>query len=269
MRLLNVMRPVVHTARRVPGYREVRRRFLRVVRASETGREVALRTYPDLMDRQQHQAELAQTREVGAAAVTAEQRRAREQAKRLRNQLEHEHEQDRRSWEEQQQEALTVQRRQADKKHQQEVAAERSRWDKERRHKDRVEKRAIPAVSAGTLVAGLSLADRPLVLLDMRGVDELHATELLDEVATDQLVECGFRPLFVTDLNDPAVLRRYGHSVEILPGRDEWSGEVDYQDYVGDRLEIIRREYDARWYLSVPPSGLTGEQRAHLRRFGR
>lgn len=269
MRLLSVMRPVVRTARRVPGYRAVRRRFLRVVRSSATGRDVVLRAYPDLMDREQHRAELAQTREVAEAAATRERRRARAEEKRLRSQFEDKHKQDRRAWEEQQEEALTAQRLQGEKEHQQGVVAERRRWDKERRQKDRAAKRAVPAVSAGILVAGLSLADRPLMLLDIRGMDELHAAELVDLVATDQLVECGFRPLFVTDLNDPAVLRRYGHAVEILPGPGEWSGKVAYEDYVGDRLETIRREYDARWHLTVPPSGLTGEQRAHLRRFGR
>ena len=98
----------------------------------------------------------------------------------------------------------------------------------------------------------------------MRGLTGDIADDVVDEVATEQVLGCGFRVLFVTDLEEAGVLRRYGHLVEVIHTLPDGDFSMSTTDYAAERIEIIRKHYDARWLLRVGSHGLSAEQRAHL-----
>lgn len=242
------VRAWVRVARRVPGYRPVRRRVLRTVRRGDLGREIARRAFPDLLDREEARRlrDSAVDRAVEkavTAAVARERRRARER------------------------EQVQEQRRERGERAR--LRQEQARWEQRQERLRLAEQRSLPALSAGHLVAGELLGQRPLVVLDLRGVSARVAAAVVKEVAVEQLLGCAFRPLFVTDVADTTPLRRYGHVVEVIAPADRWSLPTPREDYVAERFEVIRREYDARWLVKVPPEGLTPTQRSHLRILGR
>lgn len=253
-----VLRPVARLVRSVPGYPRVRRRALTRLRHSPAARRVARSTYPDLRDKREVQAKV--NRRV-TAAVADERKRSAAALERLRTELTTK------------QEARLSRVR---SQHRAEVRALRAEHKETlRRTKADIarkadrQRRAIPAVSAGDLVAGLYLGDRPLLLLDVRGVEEPTAGAILEEVALEQVLGCAFRPMFLTDLKDPSVWQRYGHLCEQVPPEAGWQGVLPFESYLAQRLESIRADLGARWYLPVHPDGLTATQRAFLRRCGR
>ena len=132
-----------------------------------------------------------------------------------------------------------------------------------------LQRRAIPPVSAGDLVAGRYLGDRPLIVFDVRGRDEATSGPTLEEIALEQVMGCAFRPMFVSDLTDVSIWRRYGHLCEQMPSEQAWRGTTSHQEYVAARMESFRSDLGAGWILRVPPTGLTAGLRAFVQRCGR
>lgn len=237
-----LIRRVARTVRATPGYPRVRRRVITRLRDSATARRMARTTFPDLRDEREVKKAVRQ-------AVSPEQSANRA----LR-------------------EALDTQRREHSAKvsalkaeHREKVRRTRADFS---RKEDR-KRRAKPAVSAGDLVAGLYLGDRPLLVFDVRGVPAETAEATIEEIAVEQVLGCGFRPMFLSDPADTSVWSRYGHLVEHLPPEEGWPGATVYADYLAERLESIRADLDARWFLTIGPAGLTETQRAFVRRCGR
>lgn len=233
------VRPVIGIVRRAPGYRHLRRRIMTRLRRSSTARRMARATYPDLLDERQLsdrldalRTELVKERN---ERVTTLKRQHRAEMKTAR-----------------------VERKE-------ELRRAKTAWA----HAEDKKRRAKPAVSAGRLVAGLYLADRPLIVFDVRGVDVATAKDILEEIAREQVLGCAFRPMFLTDLADDSVWRKYGHLCEQVPREEGWQGVTAFSDYLGQRMESIRADFNASWFLSVAATGLTETQRAFIRLCGR
>ncbi|MGC1208301.1 MAG: hypothetical protein WA880_10155 [Ornithinimicrobium sp.] len=268
----------------------MRRGALKVLASPYAGQGLARRIYPDLVSRSEMSAAVstAQTKAAAQSAraraqhrrdmtrVTAEHVLARKALK-----AEHEHKMtaerdrlrdkraaalaaERQKGREARDRAVAAQRREEKEKRTQALAEARQRWN----HKRRKEQKSRLAISPGFLIAGESLADRPLIVCDVRGLTGDIADDVVDEVATEQVLGCGFRVLFVTDLEDAGVLRRYGHLVEVIHTLPDGDFSMSTTDYAAERIEIIRKHYDARWLLRVGSHGLSAEQRAHLQKFG-
>lgn len=244
-------RPVVRALRATPGYPWLRRRVIVSLRNSTTARRVSRSAFTDLRDAK----EVAETvdHEVTAAVLKAVSAAVQEEQDKAAVAL---HEQ--RVKHSTRVKALLAEHKEK---------LRRTKADFARREDRR--RRALPPVSAGDLVAGLYLPDRPLILFDVRAVDPTVAQGMVEEVALEQVIGCGFRPMFLAGLDDAPVWRRYGHLCEVVPATHNWSGSVPYEAYLADRLESIRRDLGARWVLHVPPGGLTDTQRAFIRRCGR
>lgn len=250
MRARRVLGPVARAVRSIPGYRQLRRWAVLRLRRSTTGRRVARAVYSDLSDRSEVAALVAQAEErqaeQGAAALAAELAAVRrEHAKEIQ--------------------VLSKQFNVLKAQRQEELAKVNKTWVKRQEQR----RRNRPPVSAGILVSGLYLADRPLILFDVRGVDATSAAGLLEEIATEQVLGCGFRPMFFSDLPDASVWRRYGHLCEQVPPEEGWRGVMPYTEYLAARMESIRADLEARWVMPVQPSGLSDLQRSFLRRCGR
>lgn len=235
----SLLRPAARIVRGAPGYRRLRRGVIARLRQSSTARRMARTTYPDLLDERQVndrvsavRAELLAERNDRVSTLKREHRREMKTAR--------------------------VERKE-------ELRRAKAAWA----HAEDRRRRAKPAVSAGHLVAGLYLADRPLILLDVRGVDVPIARDIVEEIALEQVLGCAFRPMFLTDLADPSVWRKYGHLCEQVPPEEGWRGVTDFSDYLAQRMESIRADFDARWCLRIAPTGLTETQRAFIRRCGR
>lgn len=233
------VRPVVGIVRRAPGYRQVRSRVITRLRRSSTVRRMARSTYPDLLDEGQLSDRLDDLRTELLAErnnrVTTLKRQHRAEMKTAR-----------------------VERKE-------ELRRAKTAWA----HAEDKQRRARPAVSAGHLVAGLYLADRPLILFDVRGVDVATAKDVLEEIALEQVLGCAFRPMFLTDLADASVWRKYGHLCEQVPLEEGWQGVTAFSEYLGQRMESIRGDFNASWLLHVAATGLTETQRAFIRLCGR
>ena len=250
----SLIRPVLQALRSAPGYSRVRRGTIIRLRGSTTARRVARSSFPDLRDHKQVKAAVSE-------AVAAEQQAHAAQLQRLRGEL-------------------TAERNTEVARVRREMTAELRAQRAEHREKLRRTKadivrkedrkrRAKPAVSAGDLVAGLYLGDRPLLVFDVRGVELPVAESMVEEIAREQVLGCAFRPMFLSDLPDPTIWRRYGHLCEVVPPEQGWPGIIPYAEYLAQRLESIRADFDARWCVAVSPDGLTETQRAFLRRCGR
>lgn len=239
-------RRLARIVRTTPGYPRVRRRLVTRLRASATVRRVVRAVFPDLRDERQVSREV---RSAVREAVSTEKTATRELRKTVAT-LRRQHAAELSSLKKEHKERLR-----------------RTRADFSRKE-DR-KRRAKPAVSAGDLVAGLYLGDRPLLVFDVRGVPMGTAETTIEEIAVEQVMGCGYRPMFISDAADSSIWRRYGHLVEHLPPEEGWHGVTPHAEYLAERLESIRADLDARWYLLVGPSGLTDVQRAYLRRCGR
>lgn len=260
-----MLRQVGRAVRATPGYPRVRRTVITRLRASTTARRMARATFRDLLDEREVAKEV---RRAVRKAVRAERKAGAAALERATGELRARHASaitDLRRQHAAEQTALQDTLKARDKAHRDKLRALKA--DAARKEERR--RRAVPAVSAGDLVAGLYLGERPLLVFDVRGVPLGTADAMIEEIAVEQVLGCGYRPMFITDLDDPSVWRRYGHLTERLPPEPGWQGVEPYTEYLAQRLESIRADLDARWYLPVAPTGLTETQRAFLRRCGR
>lgn len=243
----SIIRPVSRALRATPVYPRIRRRVITRLRASSTARRVARSTFPDLLDEQEATKRIK--RAVGEAVAVEQKVGAAAQQSQI--------------------DSLR-------QRHAEELSALKGEHKEKMRRakadflrKEEQKRRAKPAVSAGNLVAGFYLGDRPLLVFDVRGLPLATAEATIEEIAIEQVLGCGYRPMFIVDDDDPSVWHRYGHLTETLPAEQGWQGATPYAEYLAQRIESIRADLDARWYLTVPPTGLTETQRAFLRRCGR
>lgn len=239
MRLTSTARPFVRLIKRAPGYAPARRRVITRLRTSPRGRRIARSVYRDLVGPDEVEALIEEERQVRAAEHKTERQR-----------LVAEHKAELRSLKAQHKDKLERTKRDAVR------AQERVR-------------RQRPAVSAGSLVAGLYLAERPLILFDVRGVDADMAVSVVEEIALEQVLGCGFRPMFLSDLPDPSPWQRYDHLCELVPVAEGWSGTKPFEHFLASRLESIRAAYGVGWVMRIAPAGLTDQQRVFLTRCGR
>lgn len=253
-----LLRRLSRAVRAVPGYPRARRTVVLRLRTSATTRRAVRAVYPDLLDERQKKREVksavrtavAAERKAGAAALEQAAAELRATQKTEIAALRQQHATELKDLRDQHKERLR-------------------RLTVDAQRKEERQRRARPAVSAGDLVAGFYLGDRPLLVFDVRGVPPATAEVMIEEIAIEQVLGCGYRPMFLTDLDDPPVWRRYGHLTERLPPERGWQGVEPYHEYLAQRLESIRADLGAGWYLRVEPTGLTETQRAFLRRCGR
>lgn len=244
----------------VPGYARLRRAGVRRARRSPRARRLAQEIYPQLQDRSIAKEQISRQRALTRAAQ-AELKAAQQAHRAELEALRAEHGSQIRALQAEQEAAIKALRAEHRDKVRETKARSAAREERQRRDK--------PAVSAGQLVTGFYLGTRPLIVIDARGVGPGTARQVLEEIVREQVLGCGFRPLFISDLPDASVWRRYGHLCEEVPLEEGWSGVTDFADYLAARLESIRADYDASWVLTLSASGVTEVQRAFLRRCGR
>jgi len=133
-------------------------------------------------------------------------------------------------------------------------------------------------VAAGRLLAGLGTERLPVVLLNLVGLaddlgDRVAIGELVDDVIDDvaelQLLEAGFRPVFLLDTPAFSRARSYGYLVELVTPRTAWSAEFpEWSEYVAARVASMTTTYGISAVITVGPGGLGDVPRAVLRSFG-
>jgi hypothetical protein len=109
-------------------------------------------------------------------------------------------------------------------------------------------------VPMGRRLADVEAAGIPVVLVVAIGLDAQLLQRLVDDVAAAQYLTVGFRPLFLTDSDDFAPLRRHGYLVEHVMARDDWSAvaeAADWGDYLRDRIALLRETYQPARILSL------------------
>lgn len=263
MSLGSASRPFIRLVKAVPGYPALRRRTVLGLRGSASARRVGRAAFPDLLDHKQVD---ALVRDAVREALTAADKRARDAQDTAVREAVAAEQADAAAAMHQQRVKHSTRLKELRSEHKEKLR--RTKADVARKEDRR--RRALPPVSAGTLVAGLYLADRPLIVFDVRGVTGPTAEEVLEEIAVEQVLGCAFRPMFLVDQGeDTAVWRRYDHVCEVIPPAQGWSGSLPYEEYLAGRLESIRADLGATWWVDIPPSGLTQTQRAFLRRCGR
>jgi hypothetical protein len=133
-------------------------------------------------------------------------------------------------------------------------------------------------LTAGRLLAGLGAERLPVILLSLVGVTNGASTNassgqvveaVIDEIAEMQLLEAGFRPVFLLDVPAFSRARRYGYLVEFVTPRPAWSGEsAEWSDHVAARVASMTRSYGVSTTIIVGPDGLDDAARGVLRSFG-
>lgn len=104
-------------------------------------------------------------------------------------------------------------------------------------------------LGSGNVLAGLGLDSLPVVILSLVDTPRAQVPGLLDQVAREQLLTGGFRPVIVLGGDDFAQVRRFGWPVEMVIAKEDWTGEWagagDWETYLDLRLQEIRRDYRA------------------------
>jgi len=123
-------------------------------------------------------------------------------------------------------------------------------------------------VTPGALLGGIGVERLPVVLLVLIGTPKDRIADVVEEVATMQVLGAGFRPIFVIDSPTFAPLRRFGYLVELVTPRDSWTAEAPWPEYVGRRLGSMVSLYGVKAVVTVGPEGLGDGGRAVLASFG-
>jgi len=123
-------------------------------------------------------------------------------------------------------------------------------------------------VTAGNLLGGIGLERLPVVLLVLIGTPTDRIAQIVEEVATMQVLGAGFRPIFVIDSPTFAPIRRFGYLAELITPRDSWTAAEPWLAYAGRRLGSMVSLYGVRAVLTVGPDGLDDGDRATLAAYG-
>lgn len=114
-------------------------------------------------------------------------------------------------------------------------------------------------LAGGNLLAGQGLDNVPVVILSLVGTPDDQVPERLEEIAREQLLTAGFRPVLVIDGDHFAAVRPYGWPVELVLNREQWEAQQHLQDeagweaYLTRRLQEMRRNYRAAALLELGP----------------
>lgn len=101
-------------------------------------------------------------------------------------------------------------------------------------------------LGAGNVVGGLGLDSLPVVVVNLVGADPDAVPGLVEQVAQEQVLTGGFRPVFLIDGDYFAEIRQYAYPVDHVVPQSDWSEEMgDWEGYVVDRLRLMRRSYSA------------------------
>jgi len=121
-------------------------------------------------------------------------------------------------------------------------------------------------LSAGTLLGGQGLDNLPVVLVSLVGADEGDVPQLLEQVAREQVLTAGFRPVILLDTDHFAEVRKYGYPIEYVVPRATWTGEEVWEEYLSRRVALLRRSYQAVGSVDLTSPGAMSA--VYLRSFG-
>ena len=114
-------------------------------------------------------------------------------------------------------------------------------------------------LAGGNLLAGQGLDNVPVVILSLVGTPSEDIPQRLEEIAREQLLTAGFRPVLLISEDHFAPVRAYGWPVELVLSREQWADSPHLQDeggweaYVERRLQQMRRNYRAAALLDFGP----------------
>lgn len=115
-------------------------------------------------------------------------------------------------------------------------------------------------LGAGRLLGGLGLESLPIVLVSLVDTAPDDVPALLEQVAQEQVLTGGFRPVLLIDADHFAAVRQYGWPVEHVVARTDWDGDDDtWRAYLADRVRRMRRDYSAAGMVDLghaPEAGL-------------
>jgi len=106
-------------------------------------------------------------------------------------------------------------------------------------------------LSAGHQLAGQGLDNVPVVILSLVGVADDQVPDLVEEIAREQVLTGGFRPVLVISADHFGTIREFGWPVELVIAEHTWSAQEHLGDdrgweaYLERRLQQIRRHYRA------------------------
>ena len=107
-------------------------------------------------------------------------------------------------------------------------------------------------LSAGNLVAGHGTDHLPVVLVSLVGAPAEDVPRLLEQIAQEQVLTGGFRPVLLLDSDHFAEVRQYGYPVDFLVPEAEWTDEqVPWRDYFRERLRSMRQSYGAVAFVEL------------------
>lgn len=104
---------------------------------------------------------------------------------------------------------------------------------------------------AGHQLAGQGLDNLPVVILSLVGTPEDEICDLLEQIAQEQVLTGGFRPVLVVSGDHFGAVREFGWPLEMVIAETEWSSQEHLTDedgwalYLERRLQQIRRDYQA------------------------
>lgn len=114
-------------------------------------------------------------------------------------------------------------------------------------------------VTAGHQLAGQGLDNVPVVILSLVGAPDGAVPDLLEQIAREQLLTGGFRPVLVISGDHFAAVREFGWPVELVLDEAVWDAQEHVADedgwdaYLERRLQQIRRHYQAAALMAFGP----------------
>lgn len=115
-------------------------------------------------------------------------------------------------------------------------------------------------LGAGNLLWGLGLESLPIVVVSLVGAPADDVPGLLEQVAQEQVLTGGFRPVVLLDADHFAAVREYGWPVEHVVARADWDGDdASWRAFLTERLRRMRRDYSAAGMVDLghaPQAGL-------------
>ncbi|MDD9205578.1 hypothetical protein PU560_03735 [Georgenia sp. 10Sc9-8] len=106
---------------------------------------------------------------------------------------------------------------------------------------------------AGKHLVGTRTENLPVVIVLICDATAEAVRTVTEEVAAEQVLSAGFRPVFVLDRPEMAAVRSHGYPVELLVPRDAWDEELfgPWERYLLNRLSTMRTDYSAAAVLPV------------------
>lgn len=102
-------------------------------------------------------------------------------------------------------------------------------------------------LSSGNVLGGEGRDNLPVVLVSLLGGSDEVVAARLEQLAQEQLLTAGFRPVILIDADHFAAVREYGWPVEHVFSRTKWvEGQAAWDDYLARRLRQLRIGYSAR-----------------------